>query len=189
LGEVGRSKSGVGSVAGLSWQGVAATGLAAAAVPGLLSALVTRALMRAVAWVTGDVQGPELEGLLVIVLVYVLALLPGCLALAYSASRWSWTLFGAGAAFLLYAAVGSGIVETPVIHDLSPGRWLVLILALLLMLAAYGAQVVVAASWATGGGRNLVARVRRHAPFRGAGSGNGITSQLPGLPLVMSEAV
>jgi len=145
--------------------------------------------MGAVAWVTGEVQRPELQGLLVIASIYVMALLPGCLALAYSASRWSWTLFGAGAAFLLYGAVGSGIVETPVVHDLSLGRWLALILALLLMLGAYAAQVVVAARWATGGGRSVVAGVRQHARFRGAGSGDGIRSQLPGLPLIVSEAL
>lgn len=125
-----------------------ARGFAAAAVPGLVSAVVTRALMRAVALVANTGTHFSVGALILIAVLYIVALLPGCLALALSRARWPWVLFGAGVAFLGFEAVVIGVQETEAAHDLTPTRWVVLVLVLVAMLLTYAAQAVVAARWA-----------------------------------------
>lgn len=125
-----------------------ARGFAAAAVPGLVSAGITRVLMRAVALVTNTGTEFTPRGLVIIAAIYIGALLPGCVALAANRGRWPWVLFGGGVAFLGYAAIVIGVQETEAAHDLTPTRWVMLVLLLLAMLLIYAAQAVVAAKWA-----------------------------------------
>jgi hypothetical protein len=68
--------------------GAVGTGLVAAATSGVVSALVTRALMRAVALLTNDDPVFNPGALILIAVFYTVALLPGCLALALSPSWW-----------------------------------------------------------------------------------------------------
>ena len=60
------------------------TGVAAATVAGLLSAVITRLLMRAVAHLVNGIPQFSLGGSAFIALVYIVSLLPGCLALAHA---------------------------------------------------------------------------------------------------------
>jgi hypothetical protein len=69
------------------------TGIAAATVAGLLSAVITRLLMRTVAHLVNGIPQFSLAGSAFIALVYIVCLLPGCLALAYPRARWPWILF------------------------------------------------------------------------------------------------
>jgi hypothetical protein len=108
---------------------------------GLLSAAITRALMRAVTLITEGTPEFTWVGTLGIGLIYIAALLPGAVALAYSAGRWPWILFGGGIAALAYGAIVIGVGETAHAEDLSVWRWGGLILLLLAMVAMYSAQV------------------------------------------------
>ena len=71
------------------------TGVAAATVAGLLRAVITRLLMRAVAHIVNGIPQFSLGGSAFIALVYIVSLLPGCLALACARARWPWVLFRA----------------------------------------------------------------------------------------------
>lgn len=126
-------------------------GLAAAAFPALLSAAVTRVLMRIVALTVGTDTHFAPFALLGIFAIYTLLLLPGCLALALSRSRWPWLLFAAGWAVLLFEGVAIGLDETSSAQDLSPMRWVGLSLLLLVMAAVYAGQGILAARWARHG--------------------------------------
>ena len=68
--------------------------------------------MRTVALITNGPPGFTWFGSLVIAVSYIAALLPGAIALAYTARRWPWILFGGGIAFL---------ADAP--GDVSPARW------------------------------------------------------------------
>lgn len=127
------------------------TGVAAAVVLGVVSAVVTRGLMRAVTLLTNGDPAFDPGGLLLIAVFYVVMLLPGCVALACSPARWPWWLFITGVAVLAFEAVVIGLQETAGTHDMSTGRWIGLMLVLLTMLATYAAQVLVAARWARRG--------------------------------------
>jgi hypothetical protein len=124
------------------------TGVAAATVAGLLSAVITRLLMRAVAHVVNGIPQFSLGGSAFIALVYIVCLLPGCLALACTRARWPWLLFLGGSAFLIFEAVAIGLGETSAAHDMTAGRWLLLVVVLTAMAATYATQFVVAARWA-----------------------------------------
>lgn len=130
------------------WVRVLLTGAAAAVVPGLVSAIITRLLMRFVALTVNAVPHFSLAGSAGIAIVYVVLLLPGCLALAYSRARWPWILFAAGAAVLMFEAVAIGLQETAATNNMTAGRWIGLLILLILMAAVYSAQIVVAARWA-----------------------------------------
>ena len=140
--------------------GAATRGLAAAAVPGAVSAVVTRVLMRAVTLLTNGEPEFSPGGLLFIAAFYVLVLLPGCVALAYSRGRWPWVLLGAGVVVLVFEAVNIGVQETTDTAAMTGGRWVGLSLVLLAMLATYAAQVLVAARWARHGPGRRGARPR-----------------------------
>jgi hypothetical protein len=118
-----------------------ATGAGVAVLWGLLSAALTRALMRAVTLITEGTPEFTWFGTLGIAMIYIATLLPGAVALAYSAGRWPWILFGGGIAFLTYGAVVIGVQETAHAEDLTLWRWGGLILLLLAMVAVYSAQV------------------------------------------------
>jgi hypothetical protein len=124
------------------------TGVAAATVAGLLSAVITRLLMRAVAHLVNGTPQFSLGGSAFIALVYIVSLLPGCLALACTRARWPWLLFSGGCAFLIFEAVAIGLDETSAAHDMTAGRWLLLVVVVAAMAATYAAQFVVAARWA-----------------------------------------
>jgi hypothetical protein len=126
-------------------------GLAAAVVPALLSAAITRVLMRLVALLVGNEPHFDPFALLGIFVVYAVLLAPGCLALALSGSRWPWLLFGAGWVVLLFEGVAIGLDETSSAQDLSPMRWVGLSLVLLVMAAVYAGQGILAANWARHG--------------------------------------
>lgn len=150
-------------------------GFAAAAVPGLVSAGITRALMRAVALLANSEPTFSPGALILIALIYIVALLPGCLALASSRARWPWVLFVGGVAFLGFEAVVIGVQETEDAHNLTPARWVALVLVLAAMLATYAAQAVVAARWARRGLPGLVggsARGTSKGPSGGPAGGS-----------------
>jgi hypothetical protein len=126
-------------------------GLAAAAVPALLSAAITRLLMRLVALLVDTDTHFDPFALFGIFVIYSLLLVPGCLALALNGSRWPWVLFGAGWAVLLFEGVAIGLDETSAAQDMSPLRWLGLLLLLLAMAATYAAQGLLSASWSRRG--------------------------------------
>ena len=130
------------------WVLAVLTGVAAALVPGLVSAIITRLLMRAVTLIVNGVPDFTLAGSAGIAIIYVLFLLPGCLALAFTRARWPWILFGAGAAVLVFEAIAIGTAETADAHDMTATRWFALVTVLILMAAVYCAQCVVAARWA-----------------------------------------
>ena len=133
------------------------TGLTAAAVPGAVSAVITRILMRAVSAVVGGEPSFSLEGSAGIVVVYIAVLLPGCIALAWSRAWWPWLLFVAGATALMALAFGIGLDETAAAQGMTPVRSVLLVLVALGMLATYAAQFALAAYWA----RRGVPRLRR----------------------------
>ena len=130
------------------WVLAVQTGVAAAVVPGLVSAIITRLLMRVVTLLVNGVPDFTLAGSAGIAIIYVLFLLPGCLALAFTRARWPWVLFGGGACVLVFEAIVIGLQETADAHDLTAARWFALVTVLILMAAVYCAQFVVAARWA-----------------------------------------
>jgi hypothetical protein len=119
-----------------------ARGVAAAAVWGVLGAAITRVQMRTVTVLTHGTPDFTWFGTIGIAVIYVAALTPGAIALAYSGGRWSRILFGGGIAFLAYGALAIGIDETAHAHGLTVWRWAGLIAVLLTMLAVYTAQVL-----------------------------------------------
>ena len=104
------------------WVLAVQTGVAAAVVPGLVSAIITRLLMRVVTLLVNGVPDFTLAGSAGIALIYVLFLLPGCLALAFTRARWPWILFGGGACVLVFEALVIGLQETADAHDLTAAR-------------------------------------------------------------------
>ena len=56
--------------------------------------------------------------------------------------------FSGGCAFLVFEAVAIGLDETSAAHDMTAGRWLLLVVVVAAMAATYAAQFVVAARWA-----------------------------------------
>ena len=123
-------------------------GGAAAALAGVASAVVTRALMGAVARLVHEPTHFSLGGSAGIALIYTVALLPGCVALACTHRRWPWVVLGAGAALLIFEAVAIGVQETAAARDLTPMRLTALLIVLLAMAGAYGLQFRVAAQLA-----------------------------------------
>lgn len=122
------------------WQAIC-RGAAAAGLWGLVSAAVTRVQMRAVTLVTEGPAQFTWAGTMLIAVVYVAALFPGAVALAYSAGRWPWILFGGGIAFLAYRALITGLEETAHTEGLTAWRWAALATLLTAMVCVYAAQV------------------------------------------------
>ena len=123
------------------WQAVSRAARAAV-LWGLISAALTRVLMRAVTLISEGSPQFTWAGTMVIAVVYVAALLPGAVALAYSAGRWPWILFGGGIAFLAYRAVLTGLEGTAHTGGLTTWRWAALATVLTAMVCVYEAQVV-----------------------------------------------
>jgi len=130
-------------------RGALITGVAAAATTGIASAMVTRMLMRATALVLMEPTSFSLVGSAGIALIYTVALLPGCIALALTRQRWAWAVLAAGCALLLFEAVNIGYAETQAAHDLTAVRDLGLGLVLTAIVGVYALQMYAAARWAT----------------------------------------
>jgi hypothetical protein len=128
-------------------------GAVVAGVWGLLSAAVTRALMRAVVLVTEGTPGFSWAGTLGIAIVYIVVLLPGAVALAYSDGRWPYLVYGGGIAFLAFEAVAIGRQETAHVTGLSTWRWAGLVVILLSMVSVYVAQIMLVHRGARAGRR------------------------------------
>lgn len=120
-------------------------GALAASATGLVSAAVTRTLMRAVAALTREPTNFSIGGSAGIALIYTIALLPGCIALALSRRWWPWLVFGAGAALLIFEAVAIGVQETATASDMTFQRTLGLGIVLLTMAGTYTLQIRTAA--------------------------------------------
>jgi hypothetical protein len=119
-----------------------AAGLTAAAVTGLVSGVITRALMRVVEVLTNGTPSFDIVGSLLIPLFYVTMLAPGSVALAFKRAWWSWLLLAGGGVLLIEQATSIGIQETFDSENLTTSRWLLLLLTLLAMAATYGLQVL-----------------------------------------------
>lgn len=130
------------------WVRATARGAAAAVVAGLASAVLTRALMRAVEVLTHGTPRFSLGGSLLIAVFYILCLLPGCVALAVAGRSVGWVLLAAGTLLLLFEAVVIGLQEAGDVTAMTTSRRVGLAGALLAMLLVYAAQVVTAARWA-----------------------------------------
>jgi hypothetical protein len=148
-------------------------GCAAAAIAGVMSAAVTRALMRAVALLIREPSSFSLGGSAGIALIYTVALLPGCIALAFSPRRWPWIVLGAGAALLIFEAGAIGVQESTAARDVTGVRIVGLGLALLGMAVVYVLQIRTAARLSrrglgrhTGSAHGRILR-RRHEPEAG----------------------
>jgi hypothetical protein len=120
-------------------------GAVAAALAGVASAAVTRVLMRAVALLTSEPTNFSVGGSAGIALIYTVALLPGCIALAFSSRWWPWLVLAAGAALLLFEAVAIGVEETAAATDMTAPRSVGLGIVLLGMAATYALQIRTAA--------------------------------------------
>jgi hypothetical protein len=128
-------------------------GAVVAGVWGLLSALLTRVLMRAVVLITEGTPDFSWVGSLGIAIVYIAALLPGAAALAYSDGRWPYLVFIAGSAFLAFEAVAIAIQETAHATGLSGWRLTALVVVLTSMIGVYAAQIALVHRGARAGGR------------------------------------
>jgi len=148
------------------------TGLAAAAIPGAVSAVITRILMRAVSVVANTEPSFSLVESSSILVIYIAFLLPGCIALAWSRAWWPWLLFVGGATALMLSALTIGLAETASAHEMTPIRWVLLVLVLVGMLATYAAQFAVAASWARRGAAPRLRRPGGGAAFQPGAAGS-----------------
>src|SRR3954465_7724126 len=109
--------------------------------------------MRAVVLLTEGTPQFSWAGTLGIAIVYVVALLPGAVALAYSDGRWPYLVFGGGIAFLAFEAVAIGAQETAHATGLSVWRWVVLVVVLAAMIGVYATQMALVHRGARAGAR------------------------------------
>lgn len=86
-------------------------GLSAALLAGLVGGLAARLLMRLANLVVGGETGFSLSGTAMIVVLFVLAAIPGALTVALGARRTGAVLLGLGAAFLAYQCLIVGIQD------------------------------------------------------------------------------
>ena len=121
-------------------------GSTAAAVTGLVSGVVTRFLMHVVVVVSDGTPHFDAMASGFIAFMYAALLLPGCVALAYRASRASWALFSLGVVVLLFEAVVIGS-QSASFKGLSGSRQALLLAVLVVMAVAYAIHVTVAARW------------------------------------------
>jgi hypothetical protein len=102
---------------------VLATGLAAAVCAGLLTGVVARVLMRVVALAAGHAGEFTLSATLGILLVFIVAAMPGALLAAASTGRARWSLLAAGAVLLCVPATGIARDELGSTSGFSLTRW------------------------------------------------------------------
>jgi hypothetical protein len=123
-------------------------GLSAALLAGLVAGLAARLLMRLANLLVGGETGFSLPGTAMIVVLFVLAAIPGALTVALGARRTGAVLLGLGAAFLAYQCVIVGVQDLGS-HDLSgPQTAAVVAIALGFAVAVVG-EALLAWRWAT----------------------------------------
>ena len=134
-------------------------GVAAAVIGGVVGAVLTRGLMRAVILAAGGNSQFSWTGTAFIALFYVVFLTPGTVALAWSNARWPLIVFGLGAIAIPIQTAGIAQTDLVAVGPLSSRQWIVLIALFVAMAAAYAIQAVVAYRVARGGPRRQVASV------------------------------
>ncbi len=132
----------------------AARGVGAAAVGGLVGAVLTRGLMRLVIVVAAGEPSFTWTGLAFIALFYVMFLAPGAVALACSRARWPLVLFGAGALAIPIQATGIATTDLAAVGPLSAGQWALLVPLFVAMAAVYALQALVVLRLARSGRRD-----------------------------------
>jgi hypothetical protein len=120
-----------------------ARGLGAAALGGLIGAALTRALMRVVIIVAGGTPAFTWTGTMFIAFFYVVFLLPGAIALAWSRARWPLFVWGAGALAIPVQAAGIATTDLEAVGPFSAGQWAVLVVLFLCMAATYAVQATI----------------------------------------------
>jgi hypothetical protein len=129
-------------------------GVAAAVVAGVIGTALTRGLMRAIILVAGGEPQFTWSGTAFIALFYVVFLMPGAVALAWSPARWPLFVFGAGAVAIPIQAAGIAQTDLEAVGPLSTGQWTVLVVLFVGMAAAYAVQAVIAYRVARSGRRD-----------------------------------
>jgi hypothetical protein len=129
-------------------------GVAAAVVAGVIGTAMTRGLMRAIVLVAGGEPQFTWSGTAFIALFYVVFLMPGAVALAWSPARWPLFVFGAGAVAIPIQAAGIAQTDLEAVGPLSTGQWTVLVVLFVGMAAAYAVQAVIAYRVARSGRRD-----------------------------------
>jgi hypothetical protein len=129
-------------------------GVAAAVVAGVICTALTRGLMRAIILVAGGEPQFTWSGTAFIALFYVVFLMPGAVALAWSPARWPLFVFGAGAVAIPIQAAGIAQTDLEAVGPLSTGQWTVLVVLFVGMAAAYAVQAAIAYRVARSGRRD-----------------------------------
>jgi hypothetical protein len=129
-------------------------GVVAAVVAGVIGTALTRGLMRAIILVAGGEPQFTWSGTAFIALFYVVFLMPGAVALAWSPARWPLFVFGAGAVAIPIQAAGIAQTDLEAVGPLSTGQWTVLVVLFAGMAAAYAVQAVIAYRVARSGRRD-----------------------------------
>jgi hypothetical protein len=129
-------------------------GVAAALLAGLFGAVLTRALMRAVMVVADGTPSFTWSGLAFIALFYVVFLVPGAVALAWSRARWPLVVFGVGAVAIPVQAAGIAQTDLEAVGPFDAGQWVALSALFVAMAAVYTVQAAVVYRLARSGGRD-----------------------------------
>ena len=146
-----------------------ARGVGAAAVGGLVGAVLTRGLMRLIMIVADGDTSFTWAGTALIALFYVVFLTPGAIALAWSTARWPLVLFGAGALAIPVQATGIATTDLGAVGPLSAGQWALLVPLLVAMAVVYALQAAIAFRVARSGRREREGEPT--ATLLGAGGG------------------
>ena len=117
------------------------TGTVAAALAGVASAAVTRALMTAVALLIHEPTHFSVGGSAGIALIYTVALLPGCIALSFSPRWWPWTSSAPGGLSRLLGGLHRGAGTPAAASDMTTARLAGLGIVLLAMAGAYAGDL------------------------------------------------
>jgi hypothetical protein len=110
--------------------------------------------MRVIMVVAGGTTTFTWGGLAFIGLFYVVFLLPGAIALAWSRGRWPLFVFGAGALAIPVQASGIATTDLAAVGPLSAGQWVALSVMFLGMAAVYVLQAAIAYRIARSAGRD-----------------------------------
>jgi hypothetical protein len=150
-------------------------GVAAALLGGLVGTVLMRALMRAVMVVADGTPSFTWSGLASIALFYITSLVPGAVALAWSAARWPLFVFGVGAIAIPVQAAGIAQTDLEAVGPFDLGQGVALSALFVAMAAIYALQAASVYRVARSGGRDRQggsarggadAREAREAPGR-----------------------
>ena len=117
--------------------------LVAAVGAGVVLGLVGRLLMRLVTLAAGQTGEFSWLGTAGIVLIYVLAMVPGALLAAFWRARWRWLLLAAGAVLLSGPAASIASEEVGGVDGLGAGRLVLVLLSGVAVFATIAALPVV----------------------------------------------